>query len=104
MGALAALIIGLSVAPGVTRLDDNLFSWLYAGAPATVQKVLHIIIYVLLAFPRVWALASIEPTRLRLGISLLLALGSASRWSGTSHACRGVSTRSSMHFSTPSAR
>ena len=73
--ALAALIIGLSVTPGVARPDDNLFSWLYAGTPPTAQKVLHIIMYGLLAFLWVWTLASIESTRLRLGISLLLTLG-----------------------------
>jgi VanZ family protein len=69
------LIIGLSVTPGVARPDDNLFSWLYAGTPPTAQKVLHIIMYGLLAFLWVWTLASIESTRLRLGISLLLTLG-----------------------------
>ncbi len=72
---LVALIVGLSVTPGVARPDDNLFSWLYAGTPPTVQKVLHIIMYGLLAFLWMWTLAGIEPARLRLGIALLLTLG-----------------------------
>ncbi len=73
--ALAALIIGLSVTPGVARPDDNLFSWLYAATPPTAQKVLHIIVYGLLAFLWVWTLANIESMHLRLGISFLLTLG-----------------------------
>ena len=73
--ALVALIVGLSITPGVARPDDNLFSWLYAGTPPTAQKVFHIIMYALLAFLWMWTLASIESTRLRLGISLLLTLG-----------------------------
>lgn len=70
-----ALIIGLSVTPGVARPDDNLFSWLYAGTPPTAQKVLHVIIYGLLAFLWMWTLASIESTRTRLAVALVLALG-----------------------------
>jgi hypothetical protein len=73
--ALVALIVGLSVTPGVARPDDNLFSWLYLGTPPAAQKVFHIIMYGLLAFLWMWTLASIESTRLRLGISLLLTLG-----------------------------
>ena len=73
--ALVALIVGLSITPGVARPDDNLFSWLYAGTPPPAQKVFHIIMYALLAFLWMWTLASIESTRVRLGISLLLTLG-----------------------------
>ena len=73
--ALVALIVGLSITPGVARPDDTLFSWLYAGTPPAAQKVFHIILYGLLAFLWMWTLASIESTRLRVGFSLLLTLG-----------------------------
>ena len=73
--AVVAFIVGLSITPGVARPDDNLFSWLYAGTPPTAQKILHIIVYALLAFLWMWTLAGIESTRLRLAVALLLTLG-----------------------------
>lgn len=73
--ALVALIVALSVTPGVARPDDNLFSWLYAGTPPTTQKVLHVIMYGLLAFLWMWTLAGIESTRTRLAVALVLTLG-----------------------------
>ena len=36
--AFVALIVGLSVTPGVERPDDNLFSWLYATRLASPSR------------------------------------------------------------------
>lgn len=73
--AVVALVIGLSVTPGVPRADDNLFSWLYAGTPPTAQKILHIFVYGLLSFLWMWTLSGIQSTRSRVLIVLLLTLG-----------------------------
>ena len=73
--ALAALIIGLSITPGVARPDDNLFSWLYASTSTPVQKLMHVTTYALLAFLWMWSLAGIESVRTRIAVSLAVTLG-----------------------------
>ena len=80
--AVVALIIGLSVTPGVERPDDNLFSWLYAGTPPTLQKFLHVIIYAVLAFLWMWTLSGIGSTwtRSMTALALTLGLGVALEW------------------------
>jgi hypothetical protein len=73
--AIAALIIGLSITPGAPRPGDNVFSWLYAGTPPTAQKILHVIMYAVMAFLWMWTLAGIESSRTRLFLSLALTTG-----------------------------
>lgn len=80
--ALTGLIVGLSVTPGVSQPDDSLFSWLYAGTPSTAQKILHVIIYGILAFLWMWTLSGIESTWARsiVALTLTLGLGVALEW------------------------
>ena len=80
--ALAALIIGLSITPGVERPDDNLFSWLYANTSSPVQKLMHVATYALLAFLWMWSLAGIGSVRTRIVVSLAVtfSLGAALEW------------------------
>ena len=80
--AFVAVIIGLSVTPGVERPDDTLFSWLYAITAPPVQKVLHVVTYAILATLWMWTLAGIESLPRRIAISFVLAvvLGVALEW------------------------
>lgn len=80
--AVVALIIGLSVTPGVAQPDDSLFSWLYAGTPSTAQKVLHVVIYAVLAFLWMWTLSGFGATWTRsiAALAFTLGLGVALEW------------------------
>jgi hypothetical protein len=77
-----AVIVGLSVTPGVDRPDDSLFSWLFANTAPPVQKVLHVVIYAVLAALWMWTLAGITsmPVRIGLSFALALALGVVLEW------------------------
>ena len=77
-----AIVVGLSVTPGVERPDDNLFSWLFANTAPPVQKLLHVVIYAVLAALWMWTLAGIAstPARLALSLALTLALGVVLEW------------------------
>lgn len=73
--AMAALIVGLSITPGVERPDDNLFSWLYAQTSSPVQKAMHVATYALLTFLWMWTLAGIASTWMRVAFTVCLTLG-----------------------------
>ena len=70
-----ALIVGLSITPGIERPHDSLFSWLYQNTSSPVQKVMHVAIYATLAALWMWTLAGIGHLRIRLALSLVLTLG-----------------------------
>lgn len=80
--AFVALIVGLSVTPGVAQPDDNLFSWLYANTAPLAQKILHVVIYAALAVLWMWTLAGVgsTPARIALSIGLAMGLGIALEW------------------------
>jgi len=83
--ALIMLVIVLSVTPGVPRPGDSLFEWLVINTATPVQKLLHVVIYALLAMAWMWSLASVDSLAGRLLLSLLLTvmLGVVLEWCQT---------------------
>ena len=83
--AFAALIIGLSITPGIERPDDDLFSWLFANTAPLAQKALHIVTYAIFVLLWMWTLAGIESVPARIATSFILAmsLGTALEWHQT---------------------
>lgn len=83
--ALVALVIGLSIAPGVARPGDSVFVWLAANTATPLQKAMHVVIYALLAVAWVWTLQSVGPKPLRyiLAFVVTLGLGAILEWQQT---------------------
>ncbi len=74
-GAFVALVVILSVTPGHGKSDDSGFVWLVAVTPPTVQKILHLIVYAMLAALWAWTLAGIESRPLRFALAFILTVG-----------------------------
>lgn len=70
-----ALIVALSISPGVERPGDNMFVWLVVHTPATLQKIMHVGVYAVLAVLWMWTLESVESRTLRLALSLAATVG-----------------------------
>ena len=70
-----ALLIALSVTPGVARPGDNIFAWLYANTSTPVQKALHVVCYATLSSLWMWTLSGVASFRMRALIAILLSLG-----------------------------
>ena len=80
--AFVAVLVALSVTPGVSRPDDDIFAWLYANTSTPVQKAMHISAYAMLTLLWMWTLSSIASVWLRslLAVLLSLSLGIALEW------------------------
>lgn len=70
-----AVLITLSVTPGVAQPEDNIFAWLFAGTSSPVQKAMHVVCYALLTMLWMWTLTSVASIRLRAALAVLLAVG-----------------------------
>jgi len=73
--AFVALVVILSITPGQARNGDSGFAWLVAITPPTVQKLMHFVVYAVLAWMWAWTLARIEPRPLRLALAFVLTVG-----------------------------
>ena len=71
----AALVIALSVTPGVARPGDSAFVWLVVNTPAPLQKLMHVVVYATLALLWMWTLASVESRAARITLVILLTVG-----------------------------
>ena len=69
-----AVLISLSITPGTSRPDDNIFAWLYANTSTPVQKAMHISAYAVLTLLWMWTLTSIASFKLRSLLAVLLSL------------------------------
>ncbi|MEX2495306.1 MAG: VanZ family protein [Woeseia sp.] len=79
------LLLALSVVPGRAQQGDSAFVWFVAATPAPVQKVMHLVLYALLAFLWAWTLSAVESLAVRLAASLIIAIawGALLEWSQT---------------------
>jgi hypothetical protein len=71
----AALVIALSITPGVARPGDNAFVWLIVSTPAPLQKLMHVVVYATLALLWMWTLASVESRAVRITLVMLITVG-----------------------------
>lgn len=74
-GAFVVLIVILSVTPGQATSGDTGFVWLVAVTPPPLQKLMHVVIYGMLAALWVWTLAKVKTTPLRLALAFVLTVG-----------------------------
>ena len=74
-GAFVVLIVILSVTPGQATSGDTGFVWLVAVTPPPLQKLMHVVIYGMLAALWVWTLARVKTTPLRLALAFVLTVG-----------------------------
>jgi hypothetical protein len=81
----AALVVALSVTPGVARPGDNAFVWIVVNTPELLQKVMHVAVYAALALLWMWTLESVESrlVRITLVIIVTVGLGAALEWHQT---------------------
>lgn len=73
--AFVAIVVALSVAPGVARPGDNVFVWIVVNTPGPLQKVMHVAVYAFLAMLWMWTLESIESRALRIALVALATVG-----------------------------
>ncbi len=74
---LVAALVAVSVVPARSQPGDTVFEWLVWVAPMPLQKVMHVLLYGLLAFLLAWALENVESrwTRYALALALSVSLG-----------------------------
>lgn len=80
--AFVAIVVLLSVTPGIERPGDSIFSWLVIHTATPLQKALHVGIYALLALLWMWTLDPLESRWLRAAIALAItvAIGVILEW------------------------
>ena len=71
----AAIVVALSITPGIARPGDNAFVWLVVNTPAPLQKLMHVVVYAILALLWVWTLEPVESPALRIGLAILATIG-----------------------------
>ena len=54
------VVVALSIAPGIARPGDSMFSWLVVNTATPIQKAMHVAVYALLAVLWMWTLESVE--------------------------------------------
>lgn len=81
----AAIVIALSISPGVEQPGDNLFVWVIVRTPTLIQKIMHVATYAALALSWMWTLASIESRLLRIALTIIatIGLGAILEWQQT---------------------
>ncbi len=79
------MVVALSIAPGLGRPDDTLFSWLVLNTATPIQKALHIVVYAVLAVLWMWTLHSVESraTRAILAFAATAGMGAVLEWHQT---------------------
>lgn len=71
----AALIVALSIYPGIERSGDNLFVWIIVRTPNLIQKIMHVTTYAILAVLWMWTLDSIESQIVRTALAIIATVG-----------------------------
>ena len=82
---LAAIVVALSISPGVERSGDNIFVWVIVRTPTLIQKVMHVATYTTLAMSWMWTLDSIESRTVRISLTIIatVGLGAVLEWHQT---------------------
>ena len=70
-----AVVIALSIAPGIERPGDSMFNWIVINTAKPIQKAMHVAVYALLAMLWMWTLESVESRAIRLGLTLIVCVG-----------------------------
>jgi hypothetical protein len=80
-----ALLALVSLLPGIHRPGDHIFIWLVAETPTLIQKILHILLYAMLAILLMWTLEGMESRTSRLLAALVtaVAFGALMEWGQT---------------------
>ena len=71
----AAIVVALSISPGVERAGDNIFVWVIVRTPTLVQKLMHVATYAALAMSWMWTLDSIESRIVRIALTIIATIG-----------------------------
>jgi len=71
----AAIVVALSISPGVARPDDNIFVWIIVRTPPLIQKIMHVATYAALAMSWMWTLESIESRIVRIALTIIATIG-----------------------------
>lgn len=82
---LAAIVVALSISPGVEQSGDNIFVWVIVRTPTLIQKIMHIATYAALAMCWMWTLESIESRAVQISLTIIatVGLGAALEWHQT---------------------
>lgn len=80
--AFMAMIVALSLTPAASRSGETVFHWLVDNTSTPAQKILHVVIYAVLAFLLVWALDNVATRigRVALAVTLVVGLGATLEW------------------------
>ena len=80
-----SLLMLVSVIPGHPKPDDSAFIWLAAKTPTPMQKVLHVLLYGVLALLLLWTFEGIQSRAYRFLISFIIAVafGAVMEWCQT---------------------
>jgi len=83
---LAAIVVALSISPGVEQSGDNIFVWVIVRTPTLIQKIMHIATYAALAMCWMWTLESIESRAVQISLTIIatVGLGAVLEWHQTS--------------------
>ena len=81
----AAIVVVLSISPGVERPGDNIFVWFIVRTPSFIQKIMHVTTYAALAMSWMWTLDSIESRTVRIALTIIatIGLGAVLEWHQT---------------------
>ena len=71
----AAIVVALSISPGVEQPGDNLFVWVILRTPTLIQKIMHVATYAALAMSWMWTLDSIESRIIRIALTIIATIG-----------------------------
>jgi len=82
---LAAIVVALSISPGVEQSGDNIFVWVIVRTPTLIQKIMHIATYAALAMCWMWTLESIESRAVQISLTVIatVGLGAVLEWHQT---------------------
>ena len=82
---LAAIVVALSISPGVEQSGDNIFVWVIVRTPTLIQKIMHIATYAALAMCWMWTLESIESRAVQISLTIIatVGLGAVLEWHQT---------------------
>ena len=72
---LAAIVVALSISPGVKQSGGNIFVWVIVRTPTLMQKIMHVVTYATLAISWMWTLESIESRTVQISLTIIATVG-----------------------------
>ena len=77
-----ALLVVVSIVPGVERSERSILIHLYIKTPRELQKAMHVCLYAVLTVLLLWVLNPVRPSILRYAIAFLgaVAFGAVMQW------------------------